>query len=375
MHKLVFNIRSATPSQVRTLSNHCRKRTRDRYNGYSEIDHSRTHLNEVLHGSDPSSLNKSLQAWYRDTKCQKPFQQSEKPYITIVMGASPEFFAEHGEAGTDAFRSHAMAWLKETFGDELVFAEIHLDETTPHIHAMVAPTFSKKVRVPGRKKRGETDEEFEIRKEEARASTGARTVGRSHSRWAYNDSYDDLRMSASKALEPLGIYYGEVRREGASAQTTRDFVKSQKVALDRRAQELEAREQHLEAVSDKLKQLRGQLVEGHNALAERVQKLNDRDAQAKEILSRKRDELAVAAADIQDALYEANGARSAFAHLETRFDRILAIIRPSIPEPVFRRLADFLDDIREALGLSVERAARSQEKVQKVDRGLKGFGR
>lgn len=227
MTKLVFNIRPASVSQIRVLSTHCSDRKPD---GWSAIDLARSHLNQLLHGDD--TVSSSLEHWYQRTGAKKPAKQAEAPFITIVMSAAPELFID--DDTTLAFSARCLDWLKAEFGDDLVHAELHLDETTPHLHAVIAPTYSKKKRMPGRKRKNETDEEFQARKAAVAAAPGVRTVGRSSSKWAYADSFDDLRKSAVTALSDLGVVYGDVRRVGEKGQATRDWVKATAVKLAKR---------------------------------------------------------------------------------------------------------------------------------------------
>jgi|TARA_R110002020_G_C16309499_1_gene773703 hypothetical protein len=227
MTKLVFNIRPASSSQIRTLSSHCRDRRPD---GYSAIDLSRSDLNQRLYGED--TVSNSLDSWYDRTGAKKPAKQSETPYITVVMSAGPELFID--DDTTSAFSDCCLNWLKAQFGDDLVYVELHLDETTPHLHAVIAPTYSKKKRMPGRKRKNETDEQFQARKAAVAAAPGIRTVGRSSSKWSYADSFDDLRKSAVEALSEFGVSYGDVRRLGVRGQATRDWVKETAVKLAKR---------------------------------------------------------------------------------------------------------------------------------------------
>jgi len=227
MTKLVFNIRSASVSQIRVLSTHCSDRKPD---GWSAIDPSRSDLNQLLYGYD--TVSSSLEHWYQRTGAKKPTKQAESPFLTIVMSAGSELFLD--DDTTFAFSDLCLVWLKAEFGDDLVHVELHRDETTPHLHAVIAPTYSKKKRVPGRKRKNETEEEFQARKAVVVAAPGIRTVGRSSSKWAYADSFDDLRKSAVEALSSLGVVYGDVRRLGVKGQATRDWVKATAVKLAKR---------------------------------------------------------------------------------------------------------------------------------------------
>lgn len=67
--------------------------------------------------------------------------------VECVLSASPEFFdaiepdrkklARHPKFKEWATKT--LAWLKKEFGDRLIDLSVHMDESTPHIHAMVVP--------------------------------------------------------------------------------------------------------------------------------------------------------------------------------------------------------------------------------------------
>ncbi len=68
--------------------------------------------------------------------------------IEVVMTATPGFFRPdsperagyYDPARLDDFQKQAMAWLKHTFGSgNIASAIVHLDESTPHIQAVVVP--------------------------------------------------------------------------------------------------------------------------------------------------------------------------------------------------------------------------------------------
>lgn len=214
MSLAVFNIRAVSRSSLNGLDRHCRNRSAD---GWSAIDPSRSHLNEVLYGSS-SGISRSIDDWYSRTGAKKPTKQAEKPFYSLVLSAS----SEHFKNGHDDFVRRAMSWLQSEAGDDLVHVELHLDETTPHLHVVVFPTYERKARIPGRKKKGETDFEFEQRKQAAMSGRGVRTVSRTSHHWAEYNSFDRLRRSYCAATE-LG--YGE-SRVNKRASITRDWVKS-----------------------------------------------------------------------------------------------------------------------------------------------------
>ncbi len=67
--------------------------------------------------------------------------------VEILLTASPEFFRpdERGSAGKwdaqllQSWKQANQDWLQGKFGDRIVRAELHLDESTPHIHAYLVP--------------------------------------------------------------------------------------------------------------------------------------------------------------------------------------------------------------------------------------------
>jgi Plasmid recombination enzyme/Domain of unknown function (DUF3854) len=67
--------------------------------------------------------------------------------IEMMLSASPEYFRpdDHGRAGKwnsaqlEEWKQANYKWLSENYGDKIVRAELHLDESTPHIHAYFVP--------------------------------------------------------------------------------------------------------------------------------------------------------------------------------------------------------------------------------------------
>lgn len=266
---LVYNIEPASPSMIRSLDRHCADRTPD---GASAIDPDRSHLNRLLVGNREGVLA-SLEDLY-SSGVKRPAKQSESPYLRIVVSASPGYFRPDNpdaagvwdEARLEAWLDATMKQLRAEHGADLVYVELHLDEDTPHVHAVVAPTYQKKPRVPGRKKRNETDAEFEARKEAARNALGVRTVGRaSHSELSKKGSFQRLRERMAVAVEHLGIEYGEDRSiDAPPGKTTRQWVKEQ---------------------ADNLRKERERITKEQAALVARNKDLRKREERVSDVLS------------------------------------------------------------------------------------------
>jgi len=57
----------------------------------------------------------------------------------FVLTASPEFFTDKTPEQVRAWADSQTEFLRGRYGDNLVQAVLHLDETTPHVHAAVVP--------------------------------------------------------------------------------------------------------------------------------------------------------------------------------------------------------------------------------------------
>jgi hypothetical protein len=72
--------------------------------------------------------------------------------VEFLMSASPDYFKE-GFSGSrksklENFCRNSKVWLKQNFGEEnLVEMTLHMDESTPHIHAVIVPIVEKKVKI------------------------------------------------------------------------------------------------------------------------------------------------------------------------------------------------------------------------------------
>lgn len=94
-----------------------------------------------------TSLEKEVFARIGDQKIRKDAVLC----VEILLTASPEYFRpdDHGKAGKwdadqlDQWKQSNRQWLDQKFGDRIVRAELHLDESTPHIHAYLVPLDDK----------------------------------------------------------------------------------------------------------------------------------------------------------------------------------------------------------------------------------------
>jgi hypothetical protein len=97
---------------------------------------------EVLHGLDPEADVMRLLPERR--------RKDATVAVELLLTASPEFFRPEnpGAAGNwdeQRMRKWAdlnLAWLRDRYGENFTYAALHLDESTPHIQALIVPLSS-----------------------------------------------------------------------------------------------------------------------------------------------------------------------------------------------------------------------------------------
>lgn len=213
---IVMTTRYAGVSEIRAVSDHEANRNPD---ASSAIDPLRSHLNKILLG--PATQQEALNdLWKKGVR--QPTQQAERPYVQTVLSASPSFFALHNDEDAsewdqvkiDLWVKETMTWLKKEYGHDLVHVSLHLDETTPHMHILIVPTYEKKLRKPAQRLKAkvpETDEDFAARlKEWEDGGPTTRTAGRASSPyWSNAWARKDARASYHSAMKHLGLGYGK----------------------------------------------------------------------------------------------------------------------------------------------------------------------
>ena len=121
------------PSNVASSASHI-ERSRPTKNA----DPSKFHLNEWLIGG-PGMYAKAKEVWDSIPKIKSDSVHA----FEVLLSASPDAFT-HGKLDIESWKKQKIAWLQEQFkGATIVGACLHLDETTPHIQAIVIPTDRK----------------------------------------------------------------------------------------------------------------------------------------------------------------------------------------------------------------------------------------
>ena len=143
------------------------------------IDRSRSHLNELLLGSEQTikAINSIIENETEGATIRKDANRA----IELVLSASPEHFYDFEKAGItrvqwdelkpsnykndmasywqkvnyvkkhvrpgalEAWKKKATSWAQETFDKNIANLVLHMDEKTPHMHLVVVPIVKHKL--------------------------------------------------------------------------------------------------------------------------------------------------------------------------------------------------------------------------------------
>lgn len=168
-------------------------------------DPSKTHNNICLKGD--ADLNVLVNERLNDlnVKTVKSGKNESVVAIEMVISASPEYFRNDPNAygtydqdKTDAWCKKNIDFLQQKYGDNFVRADLHLDEATPHLHAIITPIEQKEV------SRRRTKEQI---KNNEKASTYTANILNAKNMFN-RDALIGLQTDAAVAVKDLGIKRG-----------------------------------------------------------------------------------------------------------------------------------------------------------------------
>ncbi|MFV5902762.1 MobV family relaxase [Staphylococcus gallinarum] len=106
-----------------------------------DIDHSKTHLNYDLVNDNKQNFNNLI-----DEKIEQNYTGKRKirtdavKHVDGLITSDKEFFDNQTPEDTKQFFEHAKDFLEQEYGkDNLLYATVHMDEKTPHMHYGVVP--------------------------------------------------------------------------------------------------------------------------------------------------------------------------------------------------------------------------------------------
>ncbi|NDV80206.1 hypothetical protein D0T57_14740 [Dysgonomonas sp. 511] len=137
---------------------------------HPNVDPKRIHLNQELVEFPDGVKNRTEAIQHRlDTAdLKRQIGKNQVKVIRVMISGSPEDMKRiESEGRLDEWCRDNMDYLKKTFGeDNLVAATLHMDETTPHIHASIVPIVRGERRQKKTKKKLEDNNQLQKPNEE-----------------------------------------------------------------------------------------------------------------------------------------------------------------------------------------------------------------
>lgn len=91
--------------------------------------------NEILIGD--KNIYEIVKEYTKDIKLRKNGVVARE----LLMTASPDFFRQLSHQDLISWKEKNIKWLKDNYGENCVYATLHKDESTWHIHALIVPRF------------------------------------------------------------------------------------------------------------------------------------------------------------------------------------------------------------------------------------------
>ena len=216
------------------------------------VDPTRTHLNrELVELPEGVTVrDEAIAHRIKSAGIKRKITPDQVRAIRVMMSGTHEDMMKIQQDGRmDEWCNDSMEWLHKTFGREnTVSAVLHMDETTPHIHATIVPIVTGERR---KAKQKQTEGKRSYRKKADAARLCADDVLNRDKLIGYHDDY-------AKIMDKYGLQRG-VRGSEARHVTTAQYYRD----LKRQAGELETGVQQLqeerEEAEKRLKQVKKEI--------------------------------------------------------------------------------------------------------------------
>ena len=191
----------------------------------SNADEERTHLNRRLieYPDGIHTRTQAIQHRLETAGLTRKVGKNQVRAIRIMLSGSPDDIQRIVREGRlDEWCADNMKYLAETFGREnIVSADLHLDETSPHIHATLVPIVTT---------------ERKRKKQEEHAAKRYRTKSASRPRLCANDVMSRVKLKEyqdtyAQAMSKYGLQRGIEGSEARHVDTTQ-FYREVKAMTD-----------------------------------------------------------------------------------------------------------------------------------------------
>ncbi|WP_243142208.1 MobV family relaxase [Paraclostridium sordellii] len=203
-----------------TVLDKCQRHNQRENKNYSnkDIDFNRTNLNYDLHNKQNivyiDEINKKIKERYTG---KKAIRKDAVLNVECLITSDPDFFKTIGSDETKRFFRESYEFVKTEFGKEnIIYANVHMDETTPHMHLGFTPItsdgrLSAKEWLDGKKKLTElqdkffsyvTSKGFDLDRGVSSKETGAKNI-----------KIQSLKKKSLKELNEINRYLDDKRDE------------------------------------------------------------------------------------------------------------------------------------------------------------------
>lgn len=209
-----------TQKMKSTVIDKCQRHNQRENKNYSnkDINFNKTNLNYDLHNKHNvvyiDEINKKIKERYTGTKA---IRKDAVLNVECLITSDSEFFKTIGSDETKRFFKESYEFIKSEFGKEnIIYANVHMDETTPHMHLGFTPItsdgrLSAKEWLDGKKKLTElqdkffsylTSKNFDLDRGISSKETGAKNI-----------KIQNLKKKSLKEVNEINRYLEDKREE------------------------------------------------------------------------------------------------------------------------------------------------------------------
>lgn len=209
-----------TQKMKSTVIDKCQRHNQRENKNYSnkDINFNKTNLNYDLHNNHNivyiDEINKKIKERYTGTKA---IRKDAVLNVECLITSDSEFFKTIGSDETKRFFKESYEFIKSEFGKEnIIYANVHMDETTPHMHLGFTPItsdgrLSAKEWLDGKKKLTElqdkffsylTSKNFDLDRGISSKETGAKNI-----------KIQNLKKKSLKEVNEINRYLEDKREE------------------------------------------------------------------------------------------------------------------------------------------------------------------
>lgn len=135
--------------KIKSLASLSRKQAHNLREGFvPNADTSRSFMNEELIPSDGKSFTEAYKQKIKESDYYKKHKVRKDAVrgIEVMLSYSNQKGEDMSKMNLDEWKKANVEWLQETFGKEnVVSATLHMDEATPHIHAIIIPMVNERL--------------------------------------------------------------------------------------------------------------------------------------------------------------------------------------------------------------------------------------